>query len=241
MALTLTVLGCDGSFPGPGGAGSGYLVRGGGATVWLDCGPGTLANLQTHVALLEVDAIVVSHEHPDHRSDLEGFAVANEYFLHRTDFPVYAAAGVFENGYHTGPPGLDRRVVGDGDAWTVGGLSFRASATDHGPPTLALRIEGEGRSLAYSADTGPAWSLTRLGPPVDLALVEASYTTVHEAEQQRHLSGREAGLLAAEAEARRLLVTHFWPTVDREAIKAEAEESYGGPVEVAEVGRTYVV
>ena len=49
MGLSVTVLGCDGSYAGPGGACSGYLVSSGDTHVWLDCGPGTLANLQQHL------------------------------------------------------------------------------------------------------------------------------------------------------------------------------------------------
>src|SRR5215207_6934217 len=102
VGLTVTVLGCDGSYPGPGGAGSGYLLRGGVSTVWLDCGPGTLAALQTHVDLGDIDAVVVSHEHPDHSSDLEGFSVACAYVIGRQGVPVHAPPGVREHGYHTG-------------------------------------------------------------------------------------------------------------------------------------------
>ncbi|HMC51941.1 MAG TPA: MBL fold metallo-hydrolase, partial [Acidimicrobiales bacterium] len=83
MALTLTVLGCDGSYPGPGGACSGYLVRGGGVRLWLDAGSGTMANLQRHVGLDEIDAVVLSHEHPDHWTDLEAYYVACAYGIER--------------------------------------------------------------------------------------------------------------------------------------------------------------
>jgi ribonuclease BN (tRNA processing enzyme) len=241
VALTLTILGCDGSYPGPGGAGSGFLIRGGGATVWLDCGPGTLANLQRHVAIEDVDAIVCTHVHPDHRSDLEGFAVANEYFLHRTGFDVFAPAQVFEAGYHTEEPALRHHVIDDGSTWTVGGLTFTASRTDHVETTLAVRIDGEGRSMAYSADTGPRWSLTSLGPPVDLALVEASYLAHGEAMGLDHLSGRLAGLLAREARVPRLVLTHVWPTVDREAVRIECTAVYDGTVVMAEIGATFEV
>lgn len=72
---TLTILGCDGSFAGPGGAGSGYLVRTAAATIWLDAGPGTFGRLQEVCYPGTLDAIVLSHEHPDHWTDLESFAV----------------------------------------------------------------------------------------------------------------------------------------------------------------------
>ena len=238
MALSVTVLGCDGSYPGPGGAGSGYLLRGGGATVWLDCGPGSLAALQTHVDLTEVDGIVVSHEHPDHRSDLEGFHVACAYIVRRDAIPVWCPAGVREHGYHTGPPTLLFSDLVDGSRFAVGGMSFTAGRTDHGPETMALRVEADGRSLGYTADTGPDWSPTRLGPPLDLLLSEATFTQSCEGHSQ-HLSGRQAGLMARQAEARRLVLTHVWPITDRAALRAEAEAAYGRPVELAEVGRTY--
>ena len=70
MGLTVTVLGCDGSYAGPDGACSGYLVSSGDTHVWLDCGPGTLANLQRHIDLHDLSAIVVSHSHPDHWAEL---------------------------------------------------------------------------------------------------------------------------------------------------------------------------
>ncbi len=240
MGLSVTVLGCDGSYPGPGGAGSGYLLRGGGAIVWLDCGPGTLAALQTHIGLDEVDAIVVSHEHPDHRTDLEGFAVACTYVVRRDGVPVYATAGVREHGYHTGPPALELRDLVDRARFAVAGMAFTASRTDHGPDTVAVRVEADGRSLGYTADTGPGWSPAALGPPVDLLLSEATYTAEHEGRAE-HLSGRQAGRLAGEAGARRLVLTHLWPITDRVALRAEAEAAFGGPVELAGAGCTYEV
>ena len=53
MSLSVTVLGCSGTFASAGGACSGYLVRSDATTIWLDCGPGTLGNLQRHVDLAE--------------------------------------------------------------------------------------------------------------------------------------------------------------------------------------------
>lgn len=240
VGLSVTVLGCDGSYPGPGGAASGYLLRGGDATVWLDCGPGTLAALQTHVGLHQVDAVVVSHEHPDHRNDLEGFHVACAYVVPREAIPVFAPAGVRQHGYHTGPPTLAFSDLVDGSRFQVGAMAFTASRTDHGPETLALRVEADGRSLGYSADTGPEWPPARLGPPLDLLVSEATYTADREGTSQ-HLSGRQAGRLAREAGARRLLLTHLWPVTDRAALQAEAEAAYRGPVELAEAGLTYEV
>lgn len=235
VSLRVTVLGCDGSYPGPGGAGSGYLVRGGGVTVWLDAGPGTLANLQRHVSLRDVDAVVLTHEHPDHRSDLEGFAVACQYVVRRDGVPVYGPPGVLEHSYHVAPPAIDWRDVHDGETASIGGLRLAFSRTDHGPETLAVRIdvdEAGGASLGYSADTGPGWHLEALGPALDLCLCESTFTADHEGEAQ-HLSGAQAGRQGREAGVRKLVLTHLWPVADRVAVRAEAEDGYGGPVDLA--------
>ena len=95
-----------------------------------------------------------------------------------------------------------------------------------------MRVDGDGRSLGYSADSGPEWSLEALGPGLDLALCEATFLKDREGSVQ-HMSGRQAGKTAKAAGVRRLMVTHVWPTIDPKLVAAEAEESFGGPVELA--------
>ncbi|HEX9992610.1 MAG TPA: MBL fold metallo-hydrolase [Acidimicrobiales bacterium] len=240
MGLSITVLGCDGTYAGPGGACSGYLVEGGGTAVWLDAGPGTLANLQRHVGLADVDAVVVSHGHPDHWLELPVFHNALKYGLGRKGFPVYAPRAVRRQADSLGSTKgtFDWRVVGDGDEATIGGLSFRFSRTDHPVETLGVRVDGDGRSLAYSADTSDGWSLGELGPGVDLAVCEATLLADREGTAP-HLSGRQAGAMAKAAGVARLVLTHLWPTSDPDRHRAEAEAAFGGPVEVAELHRRY--
>lgn len=239
--LILTVLGCDGSYPGPGGACSGYLLQGGGRTVWVDAGSGTMANLQRYVRLQDLDAVVVTHEHPDHWSDLEGLAIAFKWGLQTSGPRVYAppgirelmrvgaAADVFE--WH----GIDWQ-----SDFTLGGLRFRFSPTDHPVPTYAVRVDCGGRFLIYSADTGPEWQLSSLGRDADLALCEATFLSDREGSVQ-HLSARQAGMSAANATVRRLVITHLSPTTDRDAAQAEASEAFGSDILVAAVASRYEI
>ena len=249
---TLTVLGCDGSYPGPGGAASGYLVEAAGVAVWLDAGPGTFANLQLVSDPGAVDAVILSHEHPDHWSDVDSYAVWLRERRPARPVPVYAAPGVRARSYFGEDPVFDwhqvepsqRVVLVPRDAGSDG-IRCSFSATDHGPPTLAVRVDAAGASgpvpvgsLAYSADTGPGWSPEELGSGIELLLCEATYTRDHEGEA-RHLSGRQAGRAAAAAGVGRLVLTHRRPSIAEGALAAEADEAFGRSVHLAAPGRVF--
>jgi ribonuclease BN (tRNA processing enzyme) len=240
VGLELTVLGCSGSYPGPGGACSGYLLQDGTTTVLVDAGSGTLANLQRHIGFEDLDAIVLSHEHPDHWSDVEGWNVVCQYVLDRTGFPVYAPAGLREKTYRPDSPAFDWREITAGGAVDVGTMAFAFSRTDHGPETLAMRVDAGGRSLGYSADTGPAWSLDALGPGLDLVLCEASLS-IEEENTMQHLSARQAGTQAKVAGAGRLVLTHVWAGLDPGEAQSCGSAAFGAPVEMASVGARYDV
>ena len=258
---TLTVLGCDGSYPGPGGAASGYLVEVAGVAVWLDAGPGTFANLQLVSNPRAVDAVILSHEHPDHWSDVDSYAVWLRERGAARPVPVYAPPGLRERSYFGEDPVFDWHEVeppqrialgprgggarGDGAHGGGDGVLCSFSVTDHGPPTLAVRLDVSGwtgpdpvGSLAYSADTGPGWSPEELGPGIELLLCEATYTRDHEGEA-RHLSGRQAGRAALSAGVGRLVLTHRRPSIAEGALVAEADEAFGRPVHLAAPGRVF--
>lgn len=238
--MRLLVLGCDGSWPGPGGAGSGYLVRTATTTLWLDAGTGTFANLQRFADPASIAAVVLSHSHADHWTDIEGFALYSRYVLSRDDLPVFAPEGLRERSSRGVAASLAWEVVGDGERIEVGDLVCTFSATDHGPPTLAVRVDGDGRSLGYSADSGPGWSPAQLGPGLDLFLCEASYTREYEGEGG-HLSARQAGELSRAAGVGRLVLTHRRPTIAAEMVAAEAAGAFGRPVEQAAIGKEFTV
>jgi ribonuclease BN (tRNA processing enzyme) len=242
--LTLTILGCDGSHASPGGAASGYLVRewDSGTTIWVDAGPGTFANLQRFCDPRSVDAIVLSHSHGDHWTDIDGFLTAGRWTAKPPWGPVrvLAAPGIAENLIQPPEDVLEFEEITTSTVAKIGSLNLSFSRTDHPPVTFAVRIEGAGRVLGYSADTGPDWSFKAFGPDIDLALSEATYTREHEG-TAGHMSGHQAGLLAREAGVRRLLITHQSPVESAEAIYSEALASFDRPIEKAAVGRGYTI
>ena len=238
MGLKLTVLGCSGSYPGPGSAASGYLVQSAEATIWLDAGNGTLANLQRHVGLDDVDVIVLSHGHGDHLVDAEAFHVAVKYGdAPREGIAVFAPAEVVER-LDDKAPTFALHTVADGDRREFRDVTMTFSRTDHMIETLAVRLESGGKVLGYSADSGSGWSMESLGSGIDLALCEATYLQDREGSVQ-HFSARQAGATAKAAGASRLVITHIWPTIDPAASRAEAEAAFGAPVEVAAIDAAY--
>lgn len=241
MGVTVTVLGCDASYPSPGGACSGYLVQSGSTSLWMDAGSGTMANLSRHVDVDAIDGIVISHAHPDHWTDLLVYHHLVKYYRGRT-VPVYAPAKVLElmEAVNGAVVPLDWNVIDETSTAKVGGIALSFSRTDHGPETLAIRAEGLGAAIAYSADTGPAWSMAALGEGIGLALVEATLDPEHEGVVQ-HLSGRQAGAMAEAAGARALVLTHIDPDVPKERQLAEAGTTFRGPVSLAAVGARYEV
>jgi ribonuclease BN (tRNA processing enzyme) len=236
--MTLTVLGSSGSYAGPGQACSGYLVSCDGAHVWVDCGPGTLANLQQHIALEDVTGIVTSHVHADHWIDLTIAHVAFEHYLQRTGLPVFGTAEVRERleavrGTKSAPT-FDWQTITDGSTFELGGMRFTCAETDHPVETLALRIDdlAGGRSLVYSADTGSEWPLSALGGDIDVALCEATLPE-EKAGTFTHLTAREAGEAARDAGAARLVVTHLAPGLDQDRARRQAAEAFGQDVDMA--------
>src|SRR5688572_28759167 len=99
--MELTVLGCCGSYPGPAmGACSGYLLRHDDTAIWMDCGNGTFAALQQHLAVEDLTAVVLTHAHPDHCVDVYGLHVLLRYGLERAGLPVLAPAGLADRYEH---------------------------------------------------------------------------------------------------------------------------------------------
>ncbi|WP_026876436.1 MBL fold metallo-hydrolase [Jiangella gansuensis] len=250
--MRLTVLGCSGSVPGPESPASAYLVEADGARLVVDLGNGALSPLQRHVGLTglaELEAVVLSHLHPDHCMDLCGLYVALRYGVSSPRrIPVYGPDGAGERmaaAYGKEPqPGLsgefDFRAFPSG-IFRIGPFDVRAVAVPHPVPAYAIRVSHAGRTLVYSGDTAPSDALVELADRADLLLCEAAYDDGDDNPPGIHLTGRQAGEHAAAAGVRRLVVTHVPPWGDPQRAVASAGAVYDGPVELAAPGSWWEV
>jgi ribonuclease BN (tRNA processing enzyme) len=243
--IKVTVLGCSGSYAGPGGACTGFLLESDAAKVWLDAGPGTLANLQRHCRLEDLDAIVLTHEHPDHWLELPVALNALQFYLDSPGLPIYGTVGTRSQAEFLIPPsvaaGLNWTDLSADSTLQIGDQSWSFSRTDHYVETLAPRVDVNGSSFGFSADTGPGWELSELGPGLDMAICEASFLADKEPEGILHLSARQAGNTARRADVGRLVITHVAPVVDAAAVLAQASEAFGAPADLAVVDAVFEV
>lgn len=251
--MKLTVIGCSGSFPGPESPASSYLVEADddGRTwrVLLDLGSGALGRLHEYADPLSIDAVFVSHLHPDHFFDLSGYYVLRKYHPAGAPprIPVYGPRGVAKRlaqAYGLAEdPGMTEEFefheYDDETTVSVGPLAVEVSRVLHPVDTYAMKVTHDGRSLVYSGDTAPCDALDDLARGTDLLVAEASFREGEENPPDLHMTGKEAAETAVRAGAGRLVLTHIPPWYDPKLALDEARPVFGGPLELARCGATY--
>ena len=92
--VKLTFLGTGNAFGIGGRRQSSYLIEGS-HTLLLDCGPSTIPALRgKNKSFLDIDAILLSHLHPDHYLGIPQLIIENYYVLKREKpVPVYGPVG----------------------------------------------------------------------------------------------------------------------------------------------------
>jgi ribonuclease BN (tRNA processing enzyme) len=247
--VRLTVLGGCGAWPAAGQACSGYLVEHAGFRLLVDPGYATVPRLLALLPAERVDAVLVSHGHPDHCADLHPLLRARVLAADEPPaLPVYAPAGSLDRvlALDRVPPedrpgrledGCRQHELTGGRRIHIGPFQVDGWALPHHVPNVGVRLTAGGRVLAYTGDTGPSPDLAALAAGADLVLAEATYPEHVEPRNAPYLSSaRLAGENAARAGAGRLLLTHLWPGADPTAALAAAGRAYRGPVAVATGG-----
>jgi ribonuclease BN (tRNA processing enzyme) len=252
--MRLTVVGCSGSFPGPASPASSYLVEASGPEPYrlvLDLGNGALGALATYADIYAVDAIALTHLHPDHCMDLCGYYVARKYHPEgpRPQIPVFSPSGAADRMAEAYglplDPGMreefDFRTWVLGEKVRLGPFTLTIAPMAHPVESYAIRVEQNGRALVYSGDTGPTPALVDLARGADLLLTEASFLEGDPNPTDVHLTGREAAEHATLAGVRRLVLTHVPPWHDPLRVLADARPAYDHPIELARPGARYDV
>jgi ribonuclease BN (tRNA processing enzyme) len=123
----------------------------------------------------------------------------------------------------------------------VGPFRVTPHPVAHPVPAYGFRVTAAGRTLAYTGDTGPCGSLDGLAAGADVLLAEASFRHGEHNPDNLHLSGREAGEVAARNGVPRLVITHVPPWYRVADMVAEAGEVYDGELSAAAPGASYEI
>jgi len=219
-----------------------YLVEAGGKYFLLDLGQGALRRLmQAGVEPSSLSAVLISHHHLDHMSDLFALLFALRYdpvmkenarlslVAHRAFFSALdEVAAVF--GDWLRPPGqaLTRIPLEPGEEADLDGVRVLTAPAAHIATSLAFRLEAGGQSLVYLGDSEYSPELARLARGADLLLSDCAGTD--ESPKPGHLYPAACGRLAAEAGVKTLLLSHFHRAVDPQAAISSAQNWFSGRV-----------
>ena len=249
--MRLTTVGTGAAAPSPHRVCAGHLVETGAVRLLLDCGSGVVHRMAalrldwgaiTHVALTHFDN--------DHVSDLATLLIAFRY----GQLPPRAAPCTI-----VGPPGtrgfLERlqaaawdRLLAPGYPLEVvelapddrrdlgGGVTLEARKVPHTAESVGYAVADARCRLVYTGDTGYDEGVAAWAAGCDVLLTECSLPEALAIPS--HLTPAQAGRMARLAGARRLVLTHFYPPVERTDVRAAVAAEYDGPVALAADGWT---
>lgn len=251
LSTRLTVVGCGTAAPDGVRVCSGYLLQDRETRILFDCGAGVVHNLArfalpwarlTHVAL--------THFHTDHIGDLPMLLFALQYGLYPPrDEPLtligpeglrarlQAMAGAFGEYVSSTTYPLHVIEVAPGDRLSAGSVELHAARTRHTGASLAYRAAARDLTLGYTGDTGPLDALGDFMHGVDELIAECSLPD--HLGIDIHLTPASLARLAVRAAPGRLVVTHVYPQLDREAVPALLRDhGWSGRTAVAADGLT---
>ena len=248
-SLRIDVVGAGPAFTDRLGAtGAAYLVTTGQTTVLLDLGQGSFPRLAGLTDPGALDAVVISHLHPDHFIDL----ISLRHFLswgpshpRRARVLAPSALGNRLDALHAEPgftaAALDIEALEPG-LRMIGPISLQTARVTHADESYAFRLAaGNGVGLVYSGDCGRAEDLEPLIRPGDVLLSEVSFGPGPVPPGVEHLDGPSVGRLATRTGATRILLTHLLMSFGRDETIASVRTYFDGPIELVAPGDKFTV
>jgi len=241
--MKLTILGSGTCVPSLKRNASGYLLEAEGMEVLVDCGSGILLQLErAGRSYKDIDALFITHGHPDHFADLMPLIHALFYtpnFTREKDLVIIAPKAFSQYydkaiGSILGEP-KDFRIVfmEIADKMEFGPWNICTTDTMHSDDSIAYRFEQGGRSVVFSGDADYDQGIIGLSEKVDLLIADCSFPDAMKV--KGHLSAKECGLLAQKAKVKKMVLSHLYPsdTPDEDRV-TEAKKHYNGDVILAE-------
>lgn len=241
--MELIVLGSGTCVPNLHRSESAYLIKAGKHQLLFDCGAGAKRRLaDAKIDYRKIDYIFLSHSHNDHINDLPAIIWSYSYFgsPRRRKLNLIGARGFKEYlrlllkllKFKDIEPKINAREVKN-NTMKIDCISIKSAPVPHSNSRncVAYRVEHKGKAIVYSGDTGYSEKLIKLAKDADLLVLECS--NPDELKYSGHLIPKECGEIATKANAKALMLTHFYPEADKPSTKAQARKKYKGKIIIA--------
>ncbi|MFA7672615.1 MAG: MBL fold metallo-hydrolase [Clostridia bacterium] len=216
--MKLWVLGNNGPYPEKNGACSGYLVEKNGHYVLFDMGSGVLANLQKVTDISSLDFVILSHLHFDHMSDM--LVLRYMLQLKNMKIDVYLPNEPKKVSDMLICDEFNLIFINDKTIIERDGFHICFHRTTHTVENYSVKVDGR---FVYSGDISEPDDLVGFAYGVEMLLCDSAFLRIQKGNRKLpHLSADECGILATKANVRKLLLTHFSPEADKDAILREA-------------------
>ncbi|HAQ08076.1 MAG TPA: hypothetical protein DCR24_11340 [Bacillus bacterium] len=239
--MKLTIVGFWGGYPKANEASTGYLLEHDGFKLMIDFGSGVLAKLQNYVQPEELDALVLSHYHPDHVADIGVLQHARliQGFLGKKSpqLPIYGHAQDKQEFSKLTYKNISKGIAYDPNKkLEVGPYTISFLPAVHPVPCYAMRIEAAGKTLVYTADTSFKEEFISFAEGADLLLSECNFYGWQDGKGAGHMNSYDNGKLAHNAGVKQLILTHLPHYGDLKQLISEASTGFEGPVSLASEG-----
>jgi len=220
--MQLQFVGCGDAFGSGGRQNTCFHVTGDTVNFLIDCGATSLPALKRlGIARNDIDLILITHFHGDHFAGLPFFLLDAQFSRRTRPLVIAGPEGIetrlaqvmealFEHSSKTQQKfDLSVAALRPEENRSFGPVRVTPYPVVHGAsggPFLGLRVEAEGRVIAYSADTEWTETLAPLARDADLFVAEA-YTYDKPVKNHLSLATLEAHL--AEIRPKRLVLTHM--------------------------------
>jgi ribonuclease BN (tRNA processing enzyme) len=241
--MKLTIIGFWGGYPKQNGASSGYLLEHDGFKLLIDCGSGVLAKMQNIIEPEELDAVLISHYHPDHIADIGVLQHARliQGFLGKAfpELPIYGHSfDQTEYAKLTYKEITKGIAYSDEEVLTVGPFQVSFIKTEHPVPCYAMRITANGKSIVYTADSSFKEEFIEFSKGADLLLCECNFYQHQNGKSAGHMNSTDAGTFAERAGVKQLILTHLPHYGDLSKLISEASTKYTGIIKLADEFQT---
>ncbi len=220
--MKLTVLGCYGPYPHIDGACSGYLLQTEHTSILLDLGNGSLRNCLRHTDIKNIDAVFLSHLHPDHISDVFVLRYMLEMKgLTKTLYAPNEPQDVFERLIYKNVFEIN---ISEKKSIQIKDMNITLCRMHHAIPSYAVKVQSEEKTFVYSGDTGYNEKLEDFAYNSDLLLCEAAVSDTDTNRKEFHMSATQGCELALKAQCKKLIITHFFPEYENQMYLDEIEK-----------------